>query len=87
MRKKTKAITGSVKFPCYDQFLRLAFAKITYRENLGDIETCLNSYHEKLYHLRFRGHISRSILLNYYSFQLKYLKGILSIWLFTAELQ
>ncbi len=43
------------KFPCYDQFLSLAFAQLTYRESLRDIETCLNSHHEKLYHIGFRG--------------------------------
>jgi len=50
------------KFPCYDQFLCLAYAQLTYRESLRDIETCLNSHHEKLYHIGFRGQISRSTL-------------------------
>ena len=50
------------KFSCYDQFLCLAFAQITYRESLRDIETCLNSHHEKLYHIGFRGQISRPTL-------------------------
>jgi len=50
------------KFSCYDQFLCLSFAQITYRESLRDIETCLNSHHEKLYHIGFRGQISRSTL-------------------------
>ncbi len=50
------------KFSCYDQFLCLAFAQITYRESLRDIETCLNSHHEKLYHIGFRGKISKSTL-------------------------
>jgi transposase len=49
-------------FPCYDQFLCLAFAQLTYRESLRDIETCLNSHREKLYHVGFRGQISRSTL-------------------------
>jgi hypothetical protein len=49
-------------FPCYDQFLCLAFAQLTYRESLRDIETCLNSHHEKLYHVGFRGAVSRSTL-------------------------
>ena len=48
-------------FPCYDQFLCLACA-LTYRESLKDIETCLNSNHEKLYHIGFRGQISKSTL-------------------------
>ena len=50
------------RFPCYDQFLCLAFAQLTYRESLRDIETCLNSHHEKLYHIGFRGPVSRSTL-------------------------
>ena len=50
------------RFPCYDQFLCLAFAQLTYRESLRDIETCLNSHREKLYHVGFRGGVSRSTL-------------------------
>jgi len=50
------------KFPCYDQFLCLAFAQLTYRESLRDIATCLNSHHEKLYHIGFRGQVSKSTL-------------------------
>lgn len=50
------------RFPCYAQFLCLAFAQLTYRESLRDIETCLNSHHEKLYHIGFRGPVSRSTL-------------------------
>ena len=60
--KKYKGNHRVRKFPCYDQFLCLAFAQITYRESLRDIETCLNSHHEKLYHIGFRGQISRSTL-------------------------
>lgn len=50
------------RFPCYDQLLCLAFAQLTYRESLRDIETCLNSHHETLYHVGFRGPVSRSTL-------------------------
>ena len=50
------------RFPCYDQFLCLAYAQLTYRESLRDIETCLNSHHEKLYHVGFRDQISRSTM-------------------------
>jgi len=60
--KKYKGNHRIRKFPCYDQFLCLAFAQLTYRESLRDIETCLNSHHEKLYHIGFRGQISRSTL-------------------------
>ena len=49
-------------FSCRDQFLAMAFAQLTYRESLRDIETCLRSVRSKLYHLGFRGNISRSTL-------------------------
>jgi len=47
-------------FSCCDQFLCMAFAQLTYRESLRDIETCLRALGGKLYHLGIRGHISRS---------------------------
>src|SRR3979409_357971 len=46
-------------FSCRDQFLCLAFAQLTFRESLRDIETCLRSFQPKLYHAGFRGTISR----------------------------
>jgi len=49
-------------FTCYDQFLCLAFAQLTYRESLRDIETCLRALQAKLYHAGLRGRISRSTL-------------------------
>lgn len=49
-------------FSCRDQFLAMAFAQLTYRESLRDIETCLNSVQPKLYHAGFRGKVSRSTL-------------------------
>jgi len=49
-------------FSCWDQFLSLAFAQLTYRESLRDIETCLRSQQPKLYHMGFRGRISRNTL-------------------------
>ena len=49
-------------FTCLDQFLCMAFAQLTYRESLRDIEACLRSRKEKLYHLGIRGQISRSTL-------------------------
>jgi hypothetical protein len=49
-------------FTCYDQFLCLAFAQLTYRESLRDIETCLRALQPKLYHAGFRGRVSRSTL-------------------------
>jgi len=50
------------EFSCRDQFLAMAFAQLTYRESLRDIETCLNAVPTKLYHAGFRGRISRSTL-------------------------
>ena len=51
----------SVKmFSCFDQYLCMAFAQLTYRESLRDIEACLRAMGPKLYHAGFRGRISRS---------------------------
>jgi IS4 transposase len=49
-------------FSCRDQFLGLAFAQLTFRESLRDIETCLHAVRPKLYHAGFRGIVSRSTL-------------------------
>jgi hypothetical protein len=49
-------------FSCFDQFLCMAFAQLTYRESLRDTVTCLNAFKTKLYHAGFRGKISRSTL-------------------------
>ena len=49
-------------FTCRDQFLCLAFAQLTFRESLRDIETCLRAVGPKLYHAGFRSHVSRSTL-------------------------
>ena len=49
-------------FSCMDQYLCMAFAQLTYRASLRDIEACLRSRKEKLYHLGIRGRISRSTL-------------------------
>jgi len=49
-------------FTCYDQFLCLAFAQLTYRESLRDIETCLRALQPKLYHAGLRGRVARSTL-------------------------
>ena len=51
-------------FTCLDQFLCLAFAQLTHRESLRDIETCLRAQHHKLYHLGFRSTVSRNTLAN-----------------------
>jgi len=50
------------KFSCLDQFLCMAFAQLTYRESLRDIEVCLRSQSKKLYHMGIRGNMSKSTL-------------------------
>ncbi len=49
-------------FSCLDQYLCMAFAQLTYRESLRDIEACLRAQHTKLYHMGIRGHVSRATL-------------------------
>ena len=64
-RKCVGRYKGSYKvqsFSCLDQFLCLAFAQLTYRESLRDIEACLGVAGPKLYHMGFRGRIARTTL-------------------------
>ncbi len=49
-------------FSCWDQFLAMTFAQLTYRESLRDIEACLRSLGNKLYHLGFRSRVTRTTL-------------------------
>lgn len=51
-------------FSCLDQFLCMAFAQLTYRESLRDIEACLRAHNSKLYHMGIRGKVSRNTLAN-----------------------
>jgi len=50
------------KFPCWDQFLAMAFAQITYRDSLADIEVCLRSRQDQLYRMGFRSSVAHSTL-------------------------
>ena len=50
------------RFACGDQFLCMAFAQLTYRESLRDLEACLRARANRLYHLGLRGHVARSTL-------------------------
>ena len=50
------------RFTCYDQFLCLAFAQLTYRESLRDIETCLRALDKRLYHAGLRARVARNTL-------------------------
>lgn len=64
-RKCVKRYNGHYKvqsFSCLDQFLCMAFAQLTFRESLRDIEACLRSLKNKLYHVGIRGKVSRSTL-------------------------
>ena len=66
-RKCIKRYRGNYKvksFSCLDQFLCMAFAQLTYRESLRDIEACLRSMQNKLYHMGIRGGVSRNNLAN-----------------------
>lgn len=49
-------------FSCWDQFLTMAFAQLTYRESLRDIEVCLAAQRKKLYHAGFSGPVKRTTL-------------------------
>jgi hypothetical protein len=49
-------------FSCLDQYLCMAFAQLTYRESLRDIEACLRAQTDKLYHMGIRSRVSRSTL-------------------------
>ena len=52
------------RFSCWDQFLTMAFAQLTYRESLRDIQACLRAAGSKLYHLGIRSQVSRNTLAN-----------------------
>jgi hypothetical protein len=64
-RQCVKRYQGHYKvksFSCWDQFLCMAFAQLTYRESLRDIQACLRGNQSKLYHMGFRGNIARNTL-------------------------
>jgi hypothetical protein len=52
------------RFQCLDQYLCMAFAQLTYRESLRDIEVCLRAQQNKLYHMGIRSRVSRNTLAN-----------------------
>jgi Domain of unknown function (DUF4372)/Transposase DDE domain len=52
------------RFTCLDQYLSMAFAQLTFRESLRDIEACLRAQSSKLYHLGFRSAVARNTLAN-----------------------
>jgi hypothetical protein len=52
------------RFSCLDQYLCMAFAQLTYRESLRDIEACLRSQASKLYHMGLRSRVARNTLAN-----------------------
>lgn len=66
-RKCVERYGGNYKvksFSCWDQFLCMAFAQLTYRESLRDIEACMRVAQQKLYHMGIRGKVSRNTLAN-----------------------
>ena len=66
-RKCVERYDGHYKvksFSCWDQFLCMAFAQLTYRESLRDIQACLRAAQSKLYHMGLRGNVSRNTLAN-----------------------
>jgi len=66
-RKCVERYRGHYKvkhFSCWEQFLSMAFAELTYRESLRDIEACLRAGQSRLYHMGFRGNIARNTLAN-----------------------
>jgi len=66
-RKCVERYRGDYKvlsFSCLDQFLCMAFAQMTFRESLRDIQACLRSKINKLYHMGIRGQVSRNTLSN-----------------------
>ena len=54
--------TKVISFSCWDQYLCMAFAQLTYRESLRDIQACLRASQSRLYHLGIRGKVSRNTL-------------------------
>ena len=66
-RKCVKRYNGHYKiksFTCWEQLLCMAFAQLTYRESLRDIEACLRAAYKKLYHIGIRSRVSRNTLAN-----------------------
>ena len=64
-RRCVRRYAGNYKvktFSCWNQFVCMAFGQLTFRESLRDVETCLRSRQDQLYHLGFRGEISHSTL-------------------------
>lgn len=65
LRRAVKRYQGEryvKRFSCHDQFRCMAFAQLSARESLRDIEICLRAHHAKLYHLGIRGRVARSTL-------------------------
>src|SRR5665213_687126 len=64
-RRCVRRYNGDYKvktFSCWNQFLCMAFGQLTFRESLRDVETCLRSRPDQLYHLGIRGEVSHSTL-------------------------
>lgn len=65
LRRIVKKYRGNYRvrtFSCWDQYICMMFAQLTYRESLRDIETCLRTMQKKIYHVGIKGKVSRSTL-------------------------
>src|SRR5205807_1865037 len=62
LRRALSGRPAAARAQLLDQYLAMAFAQLTYRESLRDIEACLGSLQGKLYHLGFHGKVARSTL-------------------------
>jgi hypothetical protein len=60
--QRYKGNHGVRNFPCWDQFLAMSFAQLTYRDSLSDIETCLRSRPDQLYHMGFHSTVAHNTL-------------------------
>ncbi len=60
--KRYKGNYKSQAFSCWEQYLTMCFAQLTYRESLRDIESCLQAVSDKLYHCGIRSKVSKSTL-------------------------
>jgi len=64
-RRCVERYNGNYKvksFPCWNQYLCMAFAQLTYRESLLDVQACLRGNQHKIYHMGIRGKVSRNTL-------------------------
>ena len=64
LRRALRREPQGKSFSCSDQYRRMAFAQLTYRSSLRDVEVCLRAQSSKLYHMGIRGGVARNTLAN-----------------------